>query len=166
MGTRCNIVLEYWGSDQVKYMYRHYDGYPSSVRPELKKYAEAIRWYADNYKEFVKQGDEQLAPHTNEGIKKLFAEPSRLLEFYADLLVKHEAWDGVRKILNPMYKQTHYEPMQLTGKYETTNSIHGDIDWLYTITIDESTHKVRSLGYSRPSYHNPYAMLESAWQGV
>ena len=72
MGTRCNIVLEYWGSDQVKYIYRHYDGYPSSVRPELKKYAEAIRWYADNYKEFVKQGDEQLAPHTNEGIKKLF----------------------------------------------------------------------------------------------
>ena len=164
MGTRCNIVLEYWGSDQVKYMYRHYDGYPSSVRPELKKYAEAIRWYADNYKEFVKQGDEQLAPHTNEGIKKLFAEPSRLLEFYADLLVKHEAWDGVRKVLNPRHKQTHYEPMQLTGKYEITDGIHGDIDYLYVITIDETYHRVCSISeYDRDSFNQYMPELGLRW---
>ena len=51
MGTRCNIVLEC--GDQTKYIYRHYDGYPDSVMPELDKYAKAIRWDADNYKEFV-----------------------------------------------------------------------------------------------------------------
>ena len=117
--------------------------------PELDKYAKAIRWYADNYKEFVKQFDEQLAPHTNEGIKKLFADPSRLLEFYADLLVKHEAWDGVRKILNPRHKQTHYEPMQLTGKYEITNGIHGDIDYQYTVVIYEKSHRVSTCYYKQ-----------------
>jgi len=123
MGTRCNIVLKC--GDQRKYIYRHYDGYPSSVEPELKKYAEAIRWYS---------------------IEASFAPTHKMLNFYADLLVKH------------------HELLKLEGKYEVTNGIHGDIDWLYNVTIDEKTHKVTAIGYSsaRGKDHNPYAMLEAS----
>ena len=148
MGTRCNIVLKC--GDQRKYIYRHYDGYPSSVEPELKKYAEAIRWYADNYQHVT----------TNS--------PTRLLDFYADVLVKHGAWDTAITTLLAVPEvqdaHTHYEPMQLDGKYEVTNGIHGDIDWLYNVTIDEKTHKVTAIGYSpaRGKDHNPYAMLEAS----
>ena len=126
MGTRCNIVLKC--GDQRKYIYRHYDGYPSSVEPELKKCAEAIRWYS---------------------IEASFAPTHKMLNFYADLLVKH------------------HELLKLEGKYEVTNGIHGDIDYKYTITIDDSTHKVCSMEFTpaRENPRNPYATLESAWQG-
>ena len=49
MGTRCNIVLKC--GDQTKYIYRHYDGYPSSVLPDIKKYAEATPRFAKSLQE-------------------------------------------------------------------------------------------------------------------
>lgn len=166
MGTRCNIVLEC--GDQVKYIYRHYDGYPSSVLPELKKYAEAVRWYADNYTTFCQ---ELAGGKAKAGADKVLNDPQFLLNFYADILVKHEAWDTAMTTLlaTPIVRDahTHYEPMQLTGKYEITNGIHGDIDYKYTITIDDSTHKVCNVEVTpaRVDSRYPYATLESAWQG-
>ena len=94
-----------------------------------------------------------------------------LLGLYADVLVKHKAWDEMLQTLLVAPKtrdaHTHYEPMQLEGKYEVTNGIHGDIDYKYTITIDDSTHKVCSMEFTpaRENPRNPYATLESAWQG-
>ena len=94
MGTRCNIVLEC--GDQVKYIYRHYDGYPSSVLPELKKYAEAVRWYADNYTTFCQ---ELAGSKAKAGAEALQNDPKLLLGLYADVLVKHKAWDEMLQTL-------------------------------------------------------------------
>jgi hypothetical protein len=137
MGTRCNIVLKC--GDHVRYIYRHYDGYPSSVEPELKKYADAIRWYVDH----------RCAKHARQSHYTIeyFA---KMLDFYADLLVKHSAWDqAMPRVAEIENVQTPYEPMQLEGKYEITTGIHGDIDWRYNITIDNKTHKVCEISYSR-----------------
>ncbi len=148
MGTRCNIVLEC--GDQVKYIYRHYDGYPSSVLPELKKYAEAVRWYADNYTTFCQ---ELAGGKAKAGADKVLNDPQFLLNFYADILVKHEAWDTAMTTLlaTPIVRDahTHYEPMQLTGKYEITNGIHGDIDYQYTVVIYEKSHRVSTCYYKQ-----------------
>jgi len=163
MGTRCNIVLKC--GDQRKYIYRHYDGSPCYVKYELEQYREAIRWYADNYTTFCQ---ELAGGKAKAGADKVLNDPQFLLDFYADILVKHEAWDTAMTTLLavPLVRDahTHYEPMQLEGKYEITNGIHGDIDWLYNVVIDEKTHKVRSFGYSpvRGEDHNPYAMLEAS----
>jgi len=146
MGTRCNIVLKC--GDQTKYIYRHYDGYPSSVLPDIKKYAEAVRWYADNYTTFCQ---ELAGSKAKAGAETLQNDPKLLLGLYADVLVKHKAWDEMLQTLLVAPKvrdaHTHYEPMQLTGKYETTNSLHGDIDYCYHITIDELNHLVNTVTY-------------------
>jgi len=136
---------------------------------ELRQYREAIRWYADNYTTFCQ---ELAGGKAKAGADKVLNDPQFLLNFYADILVKHEAWDTAMTTLlaTPIVRDahTHYEPMQLEGKYEVTNGIHGDIDWLYNVGIDEKTHKVTAIGCSpvRDEDHNPYAMLQSAWQGV
>ena len=166
MGTRCNIVLKC--GDQTKYIYRHYDGGPCYVMHELRQYREAIRWYADNYTTFCQ---ELAGSKAKAGAEALQNDPKLLLGLYADVLVKHKAWDEMLQTLLVAPKtrdaHTHYEPMQLEGKYEVTNGIHGDIDWLYNVGIDEKTHKVTAIGCSpvRDEDHNPYAMLQSAWQG-
>jgi len=138
MGTRCNIVLKC--GDHVEYMYRHYDGYPDSVLPELDKYAKAIRWYGDNRK----------ATHPSQWVEHCFADTAKTLAFYTDLLVKHPAWDKyMTTSLKPTKSQAPYEPMQLDGKYEKTNGIHGDIDYQYTILFYEKSKRVSTYFYKQ-----------------
>ena len=153
MGTRCNIVLEC--GDHVKYIYRHYDGYPSSVLPELKKYVEAIRWYVD----------QRCAKHSRQWVQRSFALTHKMLDFYADLLVKHSAWDkAMPRVAEIDNVQAPYEPMQLEGKYEITSGIHGDIDWLYVVSIDETTHKVCGIShYDRDSYTQYMPEIQARW---
>tara|TARA_R100000664_G_scaffold18808_1_gene27940 strand:- start:603 stop:956 length:354 start_codon:yes stop_codon:yes gene_type:complete len=109
------------------------------VKPELKKYADAIRWYVDH----------RCAKHARQSHYTIeyFA---KMLDFYSDLLVKHSAWDqAMPRVAEIENVQTPYEPMQLEGKYEITTGIHGDIDWRYNIIIDNKTHKVCEISYSR-----------------
>ena len=106
MGTRCNIVLKC--GNHMEYIYRHYDGYPSSVVPELNKLLALIKWYTKDSYRFNKQ--------------------TTMLEFYRDLLINHTYYDKFFEDL--------INPMQLTGKYEKTNGIHGDVEHVYTININ------------------------------
>ena len=88
MGTRCNIVLKC--GDHVEYMYRHYDGYPDSVLPELDKYAKAIRWYGDNRK----------ATHPSQWVEHCFADTAKTLAFYTDLF-----YEKSKRVSTYFYKQ-------------------------------------------------------------
>jgi len=108
MSTRCNIII---GSDDWKlYIYRHSDGYPSSIIPDLREFIEWVRKQTSN--------------------TVRFGSPS---QFAGWLIVwgyiEHNKW---KKELKKTYPDSTMMDFKV-GSYEPTDSLHGDIEWVYKI---------------------------------
>jgi hypothetical protein len=125
MSTRCNIIITD-GEDQLIF-YRHSDGYPEGALPTLKKF---MQW--------VKEG--KIRDNVEQSAGWL-------------ILIGAKEYDSVyigggkREL-----KQTLTEPNSSDtfsgwqcGAYEPATSIHGDIEWLYTLNLSKLTITVQEV---------------------
>jgi hypothetical protein len=126
MSTRCNIIIKDGDFDQLIF-YRHSNGCPEDALPTLKKF---MSWVKDGkIRDNVCQsagwliliGAEEYGSVYEGGgkyrQKKTLTEPDPNNEF--------SGWN--------------------CGAYEPTTCIHGDIEYLYTLDLDEKTILVQGV---------------------
>jgi hypothetical protein len=125
MSTRCNIIIK--GCQDQLIFYRHSDGYPEGALPTLKKF---MSW--------VKDGK----------IRDDLCQAAGWL-----ILIGAEEYGSVyegggkykpKKSLTEPDPNDNYSGWR-AGSYEPTTGIHGDIEYLYTLDLDEKTILVQSV---------------------
>lgn len=126
MSTRANIIIKD-GSDRKLIFYRHSDRYPEGALPTLKKF---MSWVKDGR---IRDNAGQAA-----GWLILIG-----AEEYGSVYV------GGGKYM-PKKSLTEPDPNDdmmgwKCGAYEPTTGIHGDIEYLYTLDLDEKTILVQSV---------------------
>jgi hypothetical protein len=126
MSTRCNIKLVD-GKDEL-WFYRHSDGYPDGAMPVLELF---IKWMKDGkIRNNISQSSGWLivlgALEYNT-IPTCEVEPSEYSAGYAKIDTIKEPSDWK------------------VGSIEPTTGMHGDIEWLYTIDLQEKTIKVEEV---------------------
>jgi hypothetical protein len=124
MSTRANIVIQ--NSNDKLYFYRHSDGYPECTMESLK--------------EFVNMYKDQLRGNISQSAGWLILKGAVEYGFKGDL--KDPAGN------NNKYEWNNWK----VGAYEPTTDIHGDIEYLYIIDLDEKTLKCYQVGYGEDTY--------------
>lgn len=109
MSTRANIVIKE-GNEQL-WFYRHSDGYPEGTLPTLAKFL--------NY---IKEG-------------KIRADLGQAAGWL--IIIGNEEYNGKGFGTDALERNDHSS--WKVGAYEPTTGQHGDIDYLYTIDLDEKT---------------------------
>lgn len=113
MSTRANIIIK----DKYRelYFYRHSDGYPEGTLPTLNKFLDLV--ITNKIRDNVSQA------------------AGWLILIGADEYKKYEsfAWSKEDELMVQGWK---------VGAYEPTSGIHGDIDYLYIVDLDEKEIKV------------------------
>jgi len=111
MSTRCNIIIV--GNYSKLYIYRHSDGYPSSVIPDLREFIEWVKKETNNTVRFDSASQfagwliiwgRELQRSNNVKMEKLFP----ALKDFGGMDWK-------------------------VGYYEPTTGLHGDIEYVYKI---------------------------------
>lgn len=149
MSTRANVIIK--DSYDTLYFYRHSDGYPEGTRPTLDRFVELITMgiLRDNAQQsaghlIVMGAMEYSHTYLNE-IEKNKANPKSYYKpegYYNDL-----SGDGAD------YKPNTWK----VGAYEPTTNVHGDIEWLYIIDLEEkSITQVHISSKQWKSYYNKY----------
>ena len=131
MSTRCNIKLvdKYPnGDEEVIWLYRHSDGYPSGVHPTLSKFIKNI----DEGK--IRDNVSQSA-----GWLILFGADEYGQDWGTDEKYSRE------EVLNPVHDWK-------CGAYEPTTGEHGDIEYLYVIDFKKKTVHVNHKRYTFKQY--------------
>ena len=125
MSTRANIIIKD-GGDQLIF-YRHSDGYPEGALPTLKKF---MSWVKDGR---IRDNIQQAAG-------------------WLILIGAEECGSVYEGGGNYRQKKTLTEPDPndefsgwRSGSYEPSFGIHGDIEYLYTLDLDEKTILVQSV---------------------
>jgi hypothetical protein len=126
MSTRCNIIIKD-GSGRELIFYRHSDGYPEGALPTLKRF---MSWVKDGR---IRDNVQQAA-----GWLILVG-----AEEYGSVYV-----GGGKEV--PKKSLTIPDPNNEfsgwnCGSYEPSFGIHGDIEYLYTLDLDEKTILVQSV---------------------
>jgi len=113
MSTRANIILKE-GKQQMIF-YRHSDGYPEGTMPTLNKFVELMK--SGKIRNNLSQGAGWL----------IFLGAIEYREYH-----NNETFNA--------QKPEEVEPKDWKiGAYEPTTCIHGDIEYLYTIDMDQMT---------------------------
>ena len=112
MSTRCNILLKDKSGAEL-WFYRHYDGYPDNIMPDLKRF---MGW--------VKNG--HLRDNVNQAGGWIIAMGLPPL-------------DGLTGGLTPEIPRNDPHSTWKIGHYEPTTEQHGDINWLYTLDLAAKT---------------------------
>jgi hypothetical protein len=125
MSTRANIIIKDKYGQLI--FYRHSDGYPEGALPTLKKF---MSWVKDGK---IRDNVDQAA-----GWLILIG-----AEEYGEI------YEGCGKY-TPKKTLTSPDPNNEfsgwnCGSYEPTTSIHGDIEYLYTLDLDEKTILVQGV---------------------
>jgi hypothetical protein len=132
MSTRCNIIIK---DDRDKLIfYRHCDGYPKGALPTLKKFMKWVR----NKK--IRDNVEQAS-----GWLILIGAKEYAREFDP----KTGKYKDIKKdISHPT--DNNFDGWQV-GAYEPSTSIHGDIEYIYTLDLIKLTIEVYDC-YEDKSY--------------
>lgn len=120
MSTRANIIIT--DGEDTLYFYRHSDGYPEGALPTLKKFMEAV--VSGTIRKNVMQSSGWLILLGAEeyGVKADFTRSN-----YLDENIREKDWK--------------------VGAIEPTTSIHGDIEYLYTLNLKDKTIKIQAYNY-------------------
>jgi hypothetical protein len=124
MSTRANIVIQ--DSRSKLYFYRHSDGYPECTMESLK--------------EFVDMYKTQLRGNISQSAGWLILKGAVEYGFKGDL--KDPSGD------NNKYEWNTWK----VGAYEPTTDIHGDIEYLYIINLEDKTLKCYKVGYNEDTW--------------
>lgn len=111
MSTRANIIITKPSWDEKLYFYRHSDGYPEGVQPTLDKFVELIN-------------TGKLRPSVSQSSGWL-------------ILLGTLEYKGEIKISELIGDDTDDFHGWKIGAYEPTTCLHGDINHLYIIDMDE-----------------------------
>jgi hypothetical protein len=126
MSTRANIIIKD-GSGRQLIFYRHSDGYPEGALPTLKKFMSWVK-------------DEKIRDNVDQAAGWLILIGA---EEYGEI------YEGGGKY-KPKKTLTEPDPNNEfsgwnCGAYEPTTCIHGDIEYLYTLDLDEKTILVQGV---------------------
>ncbi len=135
MSTRANIILK--DGDRQLFFYRHSDGYPEGVLPTLNKFCNWIKSGA--IRNNLSQSSGWLILLGAMEYKTV--PPSAFVSNGKSKFGANEDYD------------LHFENPEdwKVGAYEPTLSIHGDIDYLYTVNIYDGSLKIETTSYDSKS---------------
>ena len=117
MSTRCNVVVK--DGYQELWFYRHHDGYPESILPDLEPVMQKLRYgkLRDNASQFagwlIVKGNEDYYTSTS-----------------------MSGWQSE----NFGWRKAHHWKV---GNYEPTTKQHGDVDFVYEIDLTSKNLEVR-----------------------
>jgi len=134
MSTRCNITLSYNDTDEKLWFYRHCDGYPEGALPLLSAFMQAVA-----------NGDLRDNPGQSGGwlIALGMAEyNTEVPEF--DPSIPFKEYQIVTS-KNPFLSWK-------VGAIEPTTGKHGDIEYLYEVTLSDRTIKVFEIHHYPSNY--------------
>jgi len=138
MSTRANVIIESKRDNQKLYFYRHSDGYPEGTMPTLTKFIEWLR--AGKIRNDVSQSAGWL-------IILGAMEYNTIPQFNMEEAISPKSYG------NP---ETFKEPSDWkVGAYEPTSGIHGDVEYKYSIDLDEMDVTIferRGL-WNKPTWH-------------
>lgn len=119
MSTRCNVIVRFANRKASAILYHHTDGYPSFMAPKLEAFCEAI---ADT---IHREGHIMSAA------------------VFADLMVSYSSASYSRPLPpdtpdEELTEDEHAARRVRQGRpyFEHTDSIHDDIEYIWTITLD------------------------------
>ena len=122
MSTRCNVVIK--DAYTKLFFYRHSDGYPDGTMPSLRIFMDWLR-------------NRNIRDNTGQAAGWLIV----LGAMEYDSIPDYDL-EGKLEGLTAAYgdKSTFQPPKGWKcGAYEPTNGIHGDIEYLYIIDLEEKT---------------------------
>ena len=111
MSTRCNVVVK--DGYQELWFYRHHDGYPESILPDLEPIMQKLR-------------DGKLRDNAS--------------QFAGWLIVKGNEDYQARR--TDFARESGYDDWKV-GNYEPTTGQHGDVDFVYEIDLRNKTLEAR-----------------------
>jgi hypothetical protein len=128
MGTRTNIRITTEGKhrpEEQMMIYRHYDGYPSAVMPDLFALCN-IHLKSDNLTQ------------TPERAKKVLD----FISMETQCLTREAKWFSVKpEEFTPKYLQSYFSKL---SQYEETDGFHGDIEYFYEVELIPSYASITS----------------------
>ena len=116
MSTRANVIIESKKWNNKLYFYRHSDGYPEGVKPSLDKFVELLQLNTIRDNIIQSAGHLILIGMVEYNMVPKFSVENDLVETY-----QPKGWK--------------------CGAYEPTTGLHGDIEHLYIIDLDNKTWK-------------------------
>lgn len=131
MSTRCNIIIK--DKDHEMWFYRHSDGYPTSVIPDLRKFMNWVRdgKIRDNVSQaagwLVVMGHFDLCESMRDWNKRIARDAKKGASPFTPQSVSENGVPAKDEFNG--WKVGHYEP---------TTGQHGDIEYLYTLDLTNS----------------------------
>jgi len=125
MSTRANVIIESKKYSEKLYFYRHSDGYPKGTMPSLQMF---MKWLKEGkIRDNISQAAGWLVLI---GAIEYGRIPAYEKESHEGMLTTREYGD-VDSIKDPDDWKV--------GAYEPTTDIHGDVEFIYTIDLDDKT---------------------------
>lgn len=106
MGTRCNIHFNH-GDETVANIYRHWDGYPEAVLPDLQRFFQDVKAQTND----TRFGDAEY------------------------LSAKFLVWSAAEACKATKHSEAK-APLAFTG-FSPCVADHGDIEYVYTVDCDK-----------------------------
>jgi len=128
MSTRCQLRFTEKGSDRVAQIYRHSDGYPEGILPDLKHLQELLHATGTQHDASYTAAQFLLADKLR-GIERLFRSQDGQHEAYPASVIQLldvEAWQEIST--SPNYLLGH-------GVENPSCGIHGDEEYIYVIEL-------------------------------
>ena len=132
MSTRANIVVK--GGYNKLYFYRHSDGYPEGAMPLLEKFMQLIK--DGVIRNDVSQASGWLIIFGAEEYKTHQVPEEDVLDYKITKEATEKWKDKIPSIPN---KSCGYHSTWKVGSIEPTDSIHGDVEYVYVLDLEKKT---------------------------